>query len=67
MCTQRVCCSNTNGTILSFNLFAASTRKVYERKLFQLETGQTAAPSSGYEPVSDDEEEEELMDEDSKF
>ena len=51
---------------MTFGPILPSTRRVYERKLFELETGQTAAPSSGYEPFSDDEEEgqeEDVMDE----
>jgi hypothetical protein len=38
-------------------LFSATTRAVYERKLYQLQTGQKAASPSKYEPVDDDEEE----------
>ena len=51
---------------MTFGPILPSTRRVYERKLFELQTGQTAAPSSGYEPLSDDEEEgqeEDVMDE----
>lgn len=34
----------------------ASTRRVYERKLAELETGQSPPPTSGYTPVDDDDE-----------
>lgn len=34
---------------------AGTTRKVYERKLFELETGEKPAPTYDYAPVDDDE------------
>ncbi|KAL8597504.1 hypothetical protein ACOMHN_047731 [Nucella lapillus] len=45
---QLLKCSYSPGPILP------STRSVYERKLFELQTGEQASPNVSYEPVDDD-------------